>query len=131
MSVDTISNFLTVLRNAISISKRSVTTHYSRMREDIVKILKEEGFIRDYKVIADDEKKKQLKVDLKYVDGECAIHALDRVSRPGRRNYTKLKNLKPVIGGLGISILSTNAGVITDKKANELSVGGEVICQIW
>lgn len=129
--MDKIADFLTVLRNAIRVSKRSATVPSSRMRVAIADILKQEGFIRDYNVDSSDEKKPALTVQLKYMNGESAIHEISRVSTPGRRQYSKLKDLKPVVGGLGISILSTNAGVITDKKAQKLAVSGEVICRVW
>ena len=70
-------------------------------------------------------------VYLKYVNGESVIHEIKRISTPGRRCYENIKNMQPVIGGLGISILSTNAGIVTDKKAQELAVGGEVLCHVW
>lgn len=129
--MDRIADFLTVLRNATRISKRSVSIPHSRMREAISKILKQEGFIREYSVDRTDEVKPVLNVQLKYVNGESVIHELTRISKPGRRQYTKIKNLQPVIGGLGISILSTNAGVITDKQAKKLAVSGEVLCRVW
>ena len=129
--MDRIADFLTVLRNAIRISKRSVSVPHSRMRESIARILKEEGFIRGYDVDRTNEKKPALNVQLKYVKGESVIHEITRVSSPGRRQYSKLKNLTPVIGGLGISILSTNAGVITDKQAQKLTVSGEILCRVW
>lgn len=129
--MDRIADFLTVLRNAIRVSKRSASVPHSHMRESIAKILKAEGFIRDYSVAGQDTVKPSLTVQLKYVKGEAVIHEITRVSTPGRRQYTKLKNLQPVIGGLGISILSTNAGVITDKQAHKLAVSGEIICRVW
>lgn len=129
--MDRIADFLTVLRNAIRVSKRSATVPSSRMRVAIAHILKQEGYIRDYQVDASDEKKPALSVQLRYMNGESAIHEITRISTPGLRQYSKLKDLKPVVGGLGISILSTNAGVITDKKAKKLAISGEVICRVW
>jgi len=129
--MDRIADFLTVIRNAVRVSKRTVSYPHSRMCLAIAKILKTEGFIRDYAVDASDEKKPLLTLQLRYLNGEAAIHALDRVSTGGCRRYSKLKNLKPYIGGLGISILSTSKGVITDKQAETLAVGGEVICRVW
>jgi small subunit ribosomal protein S8 len=129
--VDRIADFLTVIRNAVRVSKRSITYPNSRMCLAIAKILKDEGFIRDYAVDAADPVKPVLNVQLRYLNGEAAIHALDRVSTSGCRRYTKLKDLKPHIGGLGISILSTSKGVITDKQAKTLAVSGEVICRVW
>lgn len=131
MSVDTISNFLTIIRNAINVSKRTIVVPYSNICFAITKILYEEGFIAHYKQDETDKHYKVIVIQLKYENGESVIHEITRVSRPGRRHYEKVKNLVPVIGGLGISILSTNAGVLTDKQAKKLSVGGEVICRVW
>lgn len=130
MSVDMISDFLTIIRNALKVSKRTVRSQYSGMRFEIARILKEEGFIKDFEKVVEGNKS-YISVTLKYVDGEAAIHEITRISKPGRRRYESLKNLKPVIGGLGISILSTSGGVITDKQAREKNMGGEVICQVW
>ena len=129
--MDRIADFLTILRNGTRVSKRVVSAPHSHMREAIAKILKDEGFVREYSVDRTDEVKPVLNVQLKYVNGESVIHQLKRISKPGRRQYTKIKNLKSVIGGLGISILTTNAGVITDKQAKKLAVSGEVLCQVW
>lgn len=128
---DTVGNFLTIIRNGIRVSKRSVSAPHSKLREAISHILKDEGFVKDVTVDRSDEKKPRLVVHLKYVNGEPVIHELTRISKPGRRQYSKIKNVNSVIGGLGISILSTSAGVITDKTARRLSVGGEVLCQVW
>lgn len=130
MSVDAIGNFLTIIRNGIMASKPSVITRYSKMQAQIGAILKKEGFIKDC-VEIDQDGKKFLKVVLKYVNGESVIHEITRVSTPGRRSYTGVHAIKPVIGGLGLSILSTNRGVISNRQAKELAVGGEVICTIW
>lgn len=138
MSIDTIGDFLTIIRNGLMRSKLFVIVPYSRIRETISQILKEEGFIRDYVVLDDvSVTKKSLKIFLKYIGGESVIHEIQRVSKPGRRRYAKitkkrgLRKLKPVIGGLGLSILTTSRGVISHKKARELRVGGEVICTVW
>jgi small subunit ribosomal protein S8 len=131
MSRDTIGDFLTIIRNGIMASKRNVVAPYSNMRLELVKLLKQEGFIKDFVVQEIDPIKKDIKVLLKYIDGESVIHEITRVSRPGKRQYTGVSELKPVIGGLGISILSTSKGILTDKKAKELSIGGELICTVW
>ena len=132
MSIDSIANFLTIIRNGIMASKPSVIAPYSTMRHSIADILKEEGFITDFTILnADSDAKKALKVVLKYVDGEAVIHEIQRVSKPGRRVYAGIEEVKPVIGKLGISILTTNRGVITHQKAKKLSVGGEIICTVW
>jgi len=131
MSIDTIGNFLTIIRNGLMVSKTFVVAPYSKLKFEIAKILKEEGFIKDCIIIEDDPQKKAIKMFLKYVNNESVIHEITRVSKPGRRSYSGATKIKPVIGGLGLSILSTNRGLISNKKAKELNVGGEVICTVW
>lgn len=136
MSADTIGDFLTIIRNGLMRSKPFIVAPYSTLREAIVRILKEEGFIRDYSIEGEEGGKKSIKLVLKYVGSESVIHEIDRVSKPGRRQYAKAKKkgargIRPVVGGLGLSILTTNKGVISNKKAKELGVGGEVICTVW
>lgn len=131
MSIDTVGNFLTAIRNALLVSNRQVTVPCSNLKMGIAQVLKDEGYIKDFKKEDGERNRSFLTIYLKYVDGESVIHEIKRISKPGRRSYQGLKNLEPVIGGLGISILSTNAGVVTDKKAKELAVGGEVLCHVW
>lgn len=131
MSIDIIGNFLTVMRNGIMVSKPFVTVPHSEMKLELANLLKREGFIKDVVVLEEDPIKKQIKIFLKYVDGESAIHEIVRVSKPGRRIYAGTHHLKPVIGGLGVSILTTSSGLITNKQAKDLSIGGEVICTVW
>ena len=130
MSKDMIADFLTIIRNAIMSSAKTVETSASRARLDIAKILKEECFIRDYSIV-EDGAHKNMKVFLKYVQGESAIHEITRISKSSRRVYTGIKELKPIINGLGISIVTTNKGVMTDRQAKREQVGGEVICTVW
>jgi small subunit ribosomal protein S8 len=132
MSVDILGNFLTVIRNGIVRSKNSVTTPYSKLKHDLALILQEEGFIHNLEILhADNVVKKELKVTLKYVNNESVIHEITRISKPSRRIYAGISNIKPVIGGLGVSILTTNKGLLTDKTAKKLRVGGEIICTVW
>jgi len=131
MSIDSIGNFLTIIRNGILVSKPFVLAPYAKMRQAIAEILKDEGFIRDFVIITDETGKKTIKVLFKYVDGESVIHEITRISKPSRRFYTGSQAIKPVISGLGLSILTTNKGVISHKKAETLCVGGEVICTVW
>jgi small subunit ribosomal protein S8 len=132
MSVDSIADFITIIRNGVMVSKSFVTAPYSKMRHSIAQILKDEGFINDFVIVnTDSDAKKLLKVVLKYVDGEAVIHEIQRVSKPGRRVYAGSKEIKPVIGQLGVSILTTSRGVIANQKAKKLSVGGEIICTVW
>lgn len=130
MSVDSIGNFLTVIRNGLMSSKRTVIVPFSNEKVGILHVLKDEGFIKDYQKIEEDNKA-HLKIHLKYVNGESVIHELTRISKPGRRHYSSVNNIEPVIGGLGIAILSTSRGIISDKNAKRLMVGGEVICRVW
>lgn len=131
MSVDMISNFLTSVRNALMVSKQMVITPYTEMNYKIACILLDEGFVKNVSVIDGEPAQKKIKIVLKYVEGESVIHELSRVSVPGRRVYAGSGKIKPVIGGLGISILSTNKGLLTNKKAKELGVGGELLCTVW
>ncbi len=130
MSIDVIGNFLTIIRNGIMASKSSVLAPHSKMKSEIAQILVDEGFIRGYEIIEEDHKK-FINVELKYVDGESVIHAIKRISTPGKRVYQSVDNLGHVVGKLGISIITTNKGIITNKQARELSIGGEVICTVW
>ena len=130
MSVDFIGDFLTVVRNAISARKRWVETRSSKLRVAICQVLEEEGYIRDFSV-EKREGKDCLRVTLKYVGGESVIHEIKRKSKPSRRYYEGVGDIKPVIGGLGIAVLSTNAGVMTCLQAKKKRVGGEVICHVW
>lgn len=131
MSIDVIGNFLTIIRNGLMASKPFVQAPHSKMSLAIAQTLKEEGFIRNFEVADVDTVKKTIKIFLKYVGGESVIHEITRISTPGRRRYIGNGSIKPVIGGLGISILTTNKGIITNKKARELGVGGEVLCTVW
>jgi len=131
MSVDAIGDFLTIIRNGLMASKSHIVAPYSRIKFEVASILKEEGFIRNCSAVELEGNKKQIRVDLKYVHGESVIHEIGRISKPGSRMYKGHASVKPVIGGLGISILSTNRGVISNKKAKELGIGGEVICTVW
>ena len=131
MAIDVIGDFLTIMRNGLRITKHSVVAPLSQEKLGIAQVLKDEGFIKDYQVIDRETSRPQLKVFLKYIEGEPVIHEITRVSKPGRRHYEKAKNIKFVVGGLGIAILSTNQGIITDKKARQLSVGGEIYCHVW
>lgn len=130
MSVDSIGNFLTIIRNGVKVSLPFVVAPYSKMNIAIAKILEHEGFIHHAQEIEQDGKKR-LKVTLRYVDGESVIHDLKRISKLSCRSYTSVGDIRPVIGGLGLSILSTNQGVVSHKQAKKLGVGGEIICTVW
>ena len=124
---DTIADMLTRIRNANQMRYESVEIPASKVKNDIARILKEEGFINDYKVEG-----RTLTVNLKYADKkERVITGLKRISKPGLRVYAGKDELPRVLGGLGIAILSTNQGIITDKEARKLQVGGEVLAFVW
>jgi len=132
MSIDTISNFLTIIRNGISASKVTVIAPYSKMKARMARILKDEGFIRDFEIIEKpDVVKKELKIYLKYHSGESVIHEIKRISKSGRRKYKGSKKIDPIIGGLGLSIVSTSQGIMSHLQAKKLGIGGEVICAVW
>ncbi len=131
MITDPIADMLTRIRNAIKAKHESVEIMHSREKEEIAKILFEEGYILSYNVFNSD-KNKSIKVELKYMNnGESVIAGLKRISKPGLRVYAPCEKLPKVISGLGIAILSTNKGILTDKHAKELRVGGEVLCFVW
>lgn len=128
---DPIADYLTRIRNANMAKHDSVEIPASNIKKSISEILKREGFIRDYEV-ADDNKQGVIKVFLKYgPNGERVISGLKRISKPGLRNYVGAEDFPKVLNGLGIAIVSTSAGVITDKEARQKNVGGEVIAYIW
>ena len=131
MLTDPIADMLTRIRNANSNKNASVSMPSSTMKKQIAKILKEEGFISNYAVVTEDGKT-TLTITLKYGEnGERIISGLKRISKPGLRVYAEVNELPRVLNGLGIAIISTSAGVITDKKARENNVGGEVIAYVW
>ena len=131
---DPIADYLTRLRNAVMANHRIVEIPASNIKKDITKILHEKGYILNYKFVDDDEGNKQgtIKIALKYhpVTKQPAISKLQRISKPGLRKYVRSDNLPRVLNGLGIAILSTSQGVMTDKEARTEKVGGEVLCYV-
>ncbi len=128
---DPIADMLTRIRNAAMGRKKDVRIPSSRMKVEIAKILKEEGYIRNFKVV-DDNLQGSLSVMLKYTeDNQSVITGLKKVSKPGCRIYCKADSIPKVLDGLGIVIVSTSTGIVTGKKCQEIGVGGEVLCQIW
>jgi small subunit ribosomal protein S8 len=128
---DPIADLLTRIRNALQAKHKSVAIPKSRMKVEIVKILKEEGYIEDFSVL-DDELQGKIDVQLRYLgDGTRSITGLERVSRPGRRVYCGKGEIPRVLNGLGITILSTSKGVMTGQACRDQGVGGEVLCNIW
>jgi len=131
MMTDPIADMLSRIRNANSARHKSVDIPASNIKKEIAKILLEEGYIKSYDVLEDD-KQGMIKVDLKYAEsGERVISGLKRISKPGLRVYVKCEDVPKVLGGLGIAIISTSKGIITDKEARNKGVGGEVICYVW
>jgi small subunit ribosomal protein S8 len=128
---DPLADMLTRLRNAVMVKFDSVEMPLSSVKIDIAKVLKDEGYIRDYQVKKDNVQG-SLKIDLKYgPNKESVITGLKRISKPGLRKYTKVNDIPKVLNGLGIAIISTSRGVVTDKTARALKSGGEIICEVW
>lgn len=127
---DPISDYLTRLRNAIQARHRVVEVPASNLKKDITKILFEKGYILNFKFVEDD-RQGIIKIALKYNNSVSAIKSLQRVSTPGLRKYTGYKDMPRVINGLGIAIISTSKGVMTDKEASTLKIGGEVLCYVY
>jgi len=128
---DPIADMLTRVRNAGKAKFNSVDIPGSKMKFELAKLLKDEGYIRNYKFIKDN-KQGVLRVYLKYNDKqEHSILRIDRVSKPSKRVYMKGRDIKPVYNGLGIAVLSTSKGIMTDKHARENNIGGEIICNVW
>ena len=127
---DPIADYLARVRNAISAKHEKVDIPASRMRLEITEILKEEGFIQNFKM-QEDSKQGVIRVFLRYVEGQPVITGLKQVSKPGRRIYATKDGVPKVIGGLGISIVSTSKGVMTGEQSRKLGVGGEVLCEVW
>ncbi|MEW6740681.1 30S ribosomal protein S8 [Dissulfurispira sp.] len=131
MLTDPISDMLTRMRNAILIKSEKVDIPASKMKVEIAKILKEEGFIKSYKIIKD-KKQGILRVTLKYTsENEPVVSGLKRISKPGRRVYVGKSDVPRVMGGVGIAIITTPKGILSDKGCRNEGVGGEVLCYVW
>ena len=130
---DPIADYLTRLRNAIKAKHRVVELPASNLKKEMTKVLFEKGFIQNFKFEDTENNQGKIKIALKYnpVTRQSAIVKLTRISKPGLRKYVDTNNLPRVLNGLGIAILSTSKGVITDKEARELNVGGEVLCHVY
>lgn len=128
--MDSIGNFLTIIRNGTMVGKAFVLAPHSKINRTIADILQKEGFVRGVEEL-EEGGRKQLKVMLKYMGNESVIHDIRRVSRLSCRVYAGATNIKPVISGLGLSILTTDRGIMSHKDAKRLGVGGEVICTVW
>ena len=133
MMTDPIADMLTRIRNAVRIERPQVEMPSSKVKRGLAEVLKREGFIWDWEERNHDgSPAKQLKLELKYgPNGERLIQHIKRISKPGRRVYSGAAELRPVLGGLGISIISTSRGVISDREARQRKLGGEVLCELW
>lgn len=127
---DSVSDFLTRIRNASRAKKFRVDIPASNMKKNMAEILKKQKFINDYSLI-EDNKQNILRIELKYSNGNSAINGLKKISKPGLRVYKKSDQMPRVLNGLGIAVVSTSKGLLTDKEARNESVGGEIICYIW
>ena len=130
MLTDPIADMLTRIRNAARIKAEKVDIPASKLKLEIAKILKEEGFIRAYKVIKD-RRQGILRVNLKYSEGQPVITGIQKVSKPGRRVYVGSQEIPRVMGGVGLAILTTPKGVLSDKVCRRENVGGELLCNVW
>lgn len=128
---DPISDLITRIRNAQMRNKSKVSTPGSRMRANVLEVLKSEGYIRGYATLEHAGGRSEIEIELKYADGEPVIREIDRVSKPGRRVYVSAKNLPRVNNGLGISVLSTPKGIMADHDARDANVGGEVLFTVF
>ena len=128
---DPIADMLTRVRNANAVMHEKVDIPHSKMKERSAEILKEQGYISNFKIVTDEGNKKSIRVYLKYAGKERVIKGLKRISKPGRRVYSSVEDMPRVLSGLGIAIVSTSKGVITDKVARAEKVGGEVLAFVW
>lgn len=131
MMTDPIADMLTRIRNAVRVERPHVTMPLSKVKRGMAEVLKREGYIWDWRE-EEAEPVPQLRIELKYgPNGERVIRHIKRVSKPGRRVYSGATSLRPVLNGLGISIISTSRGVISDREARQRKLGGEVLCELW
>ena len=131
MMTDPIADMLTRIRNAVSIEHSQVQVPVSKVKRGLADVLKREGYIWDWQEV-ENKPVSQLQIDLKYgPNGEHVIQKIRRVSTPGRRIYRRAKDLQPVLNGLGITIVSTSHGVLSDREARQKNLGGEVLCEVW
>jgi small subunit ribosomal protein S8 len=128
---DPLGDFLTILRNALHAQKDTCAAQWSRIRAEVARILKDEGYIASFQETKDADGHRRLVVVLKYVDGTPAITGLQRHSTPGRRLYYGHQEIPRVLGGLGVAILTTSKGLLKDAEARRQKVGGELLCKVW
>jgi len=128
---DPLGDMIARIKNAHTRKRSKVATPASKMRARVLDVLQDEGYIRGYSVVEKPGAHPEFEIELKYFDGEPVIAEIARVSKPGRRVYSGIKDLKPIKNGLGISILSTPKGVMSDAAARDQNVGGEVLCRVY
>jgi small subunit ribosomal protein S8 len=129
---DTIADMLTRIRNAQKSKLLSAVAPHSKMKMAVLSVLKDEGYISDYREVKVRENISSIEIELKYSrDGKPAIQEIKKVSKPGKREYSAVENLKEYYSGMGVYVLSTSHGVISDRKARELGIGGEVVCKVF
>jgi small subunit ribosomal protein S8 len=128
---DPVGDLLTRIRNGQRANKSSITAPASKLRESVLSVLEREGYIRSFERVAIRAGVEEIKIELKYNEGEPVINKIERISKPGRRVYAKIADLQKVYNGLGISISSTPRGVMSDSEARQANVGGEVLCQVF
>ena len=128
---DPISDLITRIRNAQMRSKSKVSTPGSKMRANVLEVLKSEGYIRGYASVEHSSGRSELEIELKYFDGEPVIREIERISKPGRRVYVAVRNLPRINNGLGVAIVSTPKGVMADHEAREANVGGEILLTVF
>ena len=132
MSVnDPLGDMIARIKNAATRRRSKVLTPASKLRQRVLDVLQSEGYIRGYSVLEEPGEFPQFEIELKYYDGQPVIAEIARISTPGRRVYSSIKDLKPIKNGLGISILSTPKGVMSDTAARDQNVGGEVLCRVY
>ena len=131
MTNDPLGDMITRIRNAASRNKSKVSTPGSRLRANVLEVLKSEGYIRGYATVERSDGRTEFDIELKYFDGEPVIREIARVSKPGRRVYASVKNLPRINNGLGVAILSTPKGVMADHDARDSNVGGEILCTVF
>ena len=127
---DPLGDLLARIRNAQMRNKSKVSSPNSRLRESVLEVLKTEGYIRGY-TVTEREGRSEIDIELKYFDGEPVIREIERISKPGRRVYTSVRNLPRINNGLGVAIVSTPKGVMADHDARDANVGGEILCTVF
>jgi small subunit ribosomal protein S8 len=127
---DPVGDLITRIRNAQMRGRSKLTSPASTLRTRVLQVLKDEGYIRDFRDVTNGSHK-EIEIELKYFEGAPAIHEIQRVSKPGRRVYSSIKDLHLVRNGLGISIISTPKGVMSDNAARDANVGGEILCEVY